>query len=195
MKRIVIYFCLFLPIISCGQSKKYLADRTLELCQYIPDHVLNSDAKEAMTPEFFHALSEAFEAPVADYLEIGDSEWLWYFVTGNGGSEPVYGVKSVSLMSKDTARAIISVQQSWDGVIDPKEYPKEYEVFLKCVNHQWLLDDFDGKKAECIAYVRKVREKYASGEYVKYLESADDMKKYVPDFLARVDAFYEKYGK
>lgn len=53
----------------------------------------------------------------------------------------------------------------------------------------------DAKEAECIAYVQKVREKYASGEYVKYLESADDLKKYVPDFLARVDAFYEKYGK
>ena len=67
--------------------QKALADRTLELCQYIPDHVLNPDAKEAMTPEFFHALSEVFEAPVADYLEIGDNEWLWYFVTGNGGGE------------------------------------------------------------------------------------------------------------
>ena len=87
-------------------------------------------------------MSEAFNAPVADYGEIGDNEWLWYFVTGNGGSEPVYSVK-----------------------------------------------------AACQAYVRQVREKYASGEYVKYLESAEDLKEYVPDFQERVKDFYEKYGE
>ena len=54
---------------------------------------------------------------------------------------------------------------------------------------------FDGKNAACQAYVRQVREKYASGEYVKYLESAEDLKEYVPDFQERVKDFYEKYGE
>lgn len=176
-------------------SEEDLAYRVLELCRYIPDHVLKPEAKEAMTPEFFRALSEAFDAPVADYMEIGDNEWLWYFVTGNGGSEPVYGVKSVSLTSKDSARAVITVRQSWEGVIDPKENPKEYVVMLKRVNGRWLLDDFDGKKAECLAYVRDVREKYASGKYVKYLKSEKGLRQYIPDFKERVEAFYTKYGK
>lgn len=176
-------------------SEEDLAYRVLELCRYIPDHVLKPEAKEAMTPEFFRALSEAFDAPVADYMEIGDNEWLWYFVTGNGGSEPVYGVKSVSLTSKDSARAVITVRQSWEGVIDPKENPKEYVVMLKRTNGRWLLDDFDGKKAECLAYVRDVREKYASGKYVKYLKSEKDLRQYIPDFKERVEAFYTKYGK
>lgn len=176
-------------------SEEDLAYRVLELCRYIPDHILKPEAKEAMTPEFFRALSEAFDAPVADYMEIGDNEWLWYFVTGNGGSEPVYGVKSVSLTSKDSARAVITVRQSWEGVIDPKENPKEYVVMLKRANGRWLLDDFDGKKAECLAYVRDVREKYASGKYVKYLKSEKDLRQYIPDFKERVEAFYTKYGK
>ena len=176
-------------------SEEDLAYRVLELCRYIPDHVLKPEAKEAMTPEFFRALSEAFDAPVADYMEIGDNEWLWYFVTGNGGSEPVYRVKSVSLTSKDSARAVITVRQSWEGVIDPKENPKEYVVMLKRVNGRWLLDDFDGKKAECLAYVRDVREKYASGKYVKYLKSEKGLRQYIPDFKERVEAFYTKYGK
>lgn len=176
-------------------SEEDLAYRVLELCRYIPDHVLKPEAKEAMTPEFFRALSEAFDAPVADYMEIGDNEWLWYFVTGNGGSEPVYGVKSVSLTSKNSAWAVITVRQSWEGVIDPKENPKEYVVMLKRVNGRWLLDDFDGKKAECLAYVRDVREKYASGKYVKYLKSEKGLRQYIPDFKERVEAFYTKYGK
>lgn len=54
---------------------------------------------------------------------------------------------------------------------------------------------FDGKKAECLAYVRDVREKYASGKYVKYLKSEKDLRQYIPDFKERVEAFYTKYGK
>ena len=85
--------------------------------------------------------------------------------------------------------------QKADDREEPDAEAKEYEVQLKFVDGQWLLDDFDGKKAECHSYVRQVREKYASGEYVKYLESAEDLKEYVPDFQARVKAFYEKYGE
>ena len=195
MKRVLAILFLLFPFLSCCQPKTFLTDRTLELCQYIPDHVLKPEAKEAMTPDFFRALSEAFNAPVADYGEIGDNEWLWYFVTGNGGSEPVYSVKSVSQTDKDSARASITVRQKWEDGSFAEEYTKEYEVLLKRVDGQWLLDDFDGKKAACQAYVRQVREKYASGEYVKYLESAEDLKEYVPDFQERVKDFYEKYGE
>lgn len=176
-------------------SEEDLAYRVLELCRYIPDHVLKPEAKEAMTPEFFRALSEAFDAPVADYMEIGDNEWLWYFVTGNGGSEPVYSLKSVSQTDKDSARAIITVRQKWEDGSFAEEDTKEYEVLLKRANGRWLLDDFDGKKAECLAYVRDVREKYASGKYVKYLKSEKDLRQYIPDFKERVEAFYTKYGK
>lgn len=195
MKRVLAILFLLFPFLSCCQTKTFLTDRTLELCQYIPDHVLRPEAKEAMTPDFFRALSEAFNAPVADYGEIGDNEWLWYFVTGNGGSEPVYSVKSVSQTDKDSARAIITVRQKWEDGSFAEEDAKEYEVLLKRVDGQWLLDDFDGKKAACQAYVRQVREKYASGEYVKYLESAEDLKEYVPDFQERVKDFYAKYGE
>lgn len=195
MKRVLAILFLLFPFLSCCQPKTFLTDRTLELCQYIPDHVLKPEAKEAMTPDFFRALSEAFNAPVADYGEIGDNEWLWYFVTGNGGSEPVYSVKSVSQTDKDSARAIITVRQKWEDGSFAEEDAKEYEVLLKRVDGQWLLDDFDGKKAACQAYVRQVREKYASGEYVMYLESAEDLKEYVPDFQERVKDFYAKYGE
>lgn len=195
MKRVLALLFLLFPFLSCCQPKTFLTDRTLELCQHIPDHVLKPEAKEAMTPDFFRALSEAFNAPVADYGEIGDNEWLWYFVTGNGGSEPVYSVKSVSQTDKDSARAIITVRQKWEDGSFAEEDTKEYEVLLKRVDGQWLLDDFDGKKAACQAYVHQVREKYASGEYVKYLESAEDLKEYLPDFQERVKDFYAKYGE
>ena len=193
MKKILFVIGLVLAVVGC--DKNDLADRTLELCQHIPDHRLNPEAEKAMTPEFFRALSEAFEAPVADFCEIGDNEWLFYFVTGNGGGEPVYRVKSVNKTGKDTAQATIGVQLKWEDGTFAEGADKEYEVLLKRVKGQWLLDDFDNKKAECRSYVQQVREKYVSGYYEKYLESSDYTKEYVPEFQNQLEAFYAKYGK
>ena len=195
MKRSLIILSILLPLFSYAQSKEDLSERALELCQYIPDHGLNPEARDYMTPEFFGALSEAFDAPVVDYGEIGDNEWLWYFVMGNGGGEPYYGIKSVSRVSKDRATAVITVRETWEGeFIDTEEDAREYGISLKRVNGQWLLDDFDGKKAECRDYIKMMRGKYKSGELIEYMESEDYFHEYIPDFKRRVEVFYRKYG-
>jgi len=193
MKRSLIILSILLPLFSYAQSKEDLSERALELCQYIPDHGLNPEARDYMTPEFFGALSEAFDAPVVDYGGIGDNEWLWYFVTGNGGGDPYYGIKSVSRVSKDKATAVITVRETWEGeFIDTEENAREYGISLKRVNGQWLLDDFDGKKAECVDYIKEMRAKYKSRELLKYME--DYFHEYIPDFKRRVEEFYRKYG-
>ena len=186
MKRYFIIIGLLLPLFSWAQPKQDLSERVLELCQYIPDHGLKPEAKDYLTPEFFRVLSEAFDAPVVDYGEIGDNEWLWYFVTGNG-------IKSVSRVSKDKATAVITVRETWEGeFIDTEENAREYGISLKRVNGQWLLDDFDGKKAECVDYIKEMRAKYKSRELLKYME--DYFHEYIPDFKRRVEEFYRKYG-
>ena len=195
MKRSLIILCILLPAFSWAQPREDLSERALELCQFIPDHGLNPEARDYMTPEFFGALSEAFDAPVVDYWEIGDNEWLWYFVTGNGGGEPYYGIKSVSRVSKDRATAVITVRETWEGeFIDTEEDAREYGISLKRVNGQWLLDDFDGKKAECVDYIKEMRAKYKSRELLKYMESEDYFHEYIPDFKRRVEEYYRKYG-
>ena len=174
MKRSLIILSILLPAFSWAQPKQDLSERVLELCQYIPDHGLKPEAKDYLTPEFFRVLSEAFDAPVVDYGEIGDNEWLSYFVTGNGGGDPYYGIKSVSRISKDKATAVITVRETWEGeFIDTEQDAREYGISLKRVNGQWLLDDFDGKKAECVDYIKEMRAKYESGELLKYMESED----------------------
>ena len=195
MKRILIFACLLLPFFACNQSKEDLSGRVLELCEYIPDHALNPEAQAFMTPEFYGALAEAFDAPVDDYGGIGDNEWLWYFVTGNDSDGPKYGVKSVSKIDDYNAKAVITVRETWDGQVSPEVDAAEYEVLLKRVDGKWLLDDFDDKKEACIEYVKDMRAKYASGEIVKYLEADESLSEYVTDFQERVEAFYQKYGK
>ena len=71
----------------------------------------------------------------------------------------------------------------------------EYEILMKKVDGKWLLDDFDGKKQECIDYVKALREKYESGEIVEYMESDDYMREYIPDFQERLEEYYKMYGR
>lgn len=195
MKRILICLCAIFPIISCAQPKEDLPERVLELCQYIPDHGLKPEAKDYLTPEFFRALSEAFEAPVVDYGEIGENEWLWYFVTGNDAATPEFTVKSISLVDETHAVATIAVQKRSNITQELFDEVAEYPVEMVRVDGQWLLDDFDGKKAKCNQYVQQMRNKYKSGELLKYMQSEDYFHEYIPDFKKRVEDFYKKYGK
>ena len=195
MKRVIICLCTIFPIISCAQSKENLSERALELCQFIPDHGLNPEARDYMTPEFFGALSEAFDAPVVDYGEIGDNEWLWYFVTGNDAATPEFTVKSISLVDETHAVATIAVQKRSDITQELFDEVAEYPVEMVRVDGQWLMDDFDGKKAECLDYIKEMRGKYKSGELLKYMQSEAYFHEYIPDFKKRVEDFYKKYGK
>ena len=128
MKRFLPCVCLAFLAVACFQPKENLSEVALGLCKYIPDHGPVDGSEAYLTPEFYDAYVAAFDAPVADYGEIGENEWLFYFVTGNGEAEPAYTVQSVKKVDKTTATAHISVQQVWAGEIDPKEPVAEYEM-------------------------------------------------------------------
>ena len=194
MKRYFIIIGLLLPLFSWAQPKQDLSERVLELCQNIPDHGLKPEAKDYLTPEFFRVLSEAFDAPVVDYGEIGDNEWLWYFLTGNDAATPEFTVKSISLVDETHAVATIAVRNRSDVTQELFDEIAEYLIEMVRVGGRWLLDDFDGKKAECVDYVKEMRAKYKSGELLEYMESEDYFHEYIPDFKRRVEEFYRKYG-
>lgn len=195
MKKILLLPAVLLCVLSCGQSEDKLIQRAKELCEYIPDHELKEESKDYMTKDFFGVLSEAFDAPVADYGMIGDNEWLFYFVTGNGGSSPRFSILSVDKVDTANAIAKISVAQVWEDGSVSEEDTKEYLMNMTLEKGEWLLSDFDGKKQECIDYVKAMRAKYASGEIIGYLNSDELTREYIPDFEARVETFYENYGR
>jgi hypothetical protein len=195
MKRFLPCVCLAFLAVACFQPKENLSEVALGLCKYIPDHGPVDGSEAYLTPEFYDAYVAAFDAPVADYGEIGENEWLFYFVTGNGEADPAYTVKSVKKVDKTTATAHISVQQVWAGEIDPKEPVAEYDILMKKVDNKWLLDDFDNKKQACIDYVKALREKYKSGEIIRYMESDDYAREYIPEFEEELREYYKKYGE
>ena len=155
MKRIL--FCLVLAVtLAACQKSQNLEERAAELCKYIPDHELLEKSRDFMTSDFYAVLDTMFYRLPAH--EAMDHEWLYYFVTGNGGTIADYEVLKVEQTDKDHAVATIVVRQKWeDGSFDPESDIEEHTMSMERVNGQWLMSDFDGHKADCIRYIANNR--------------------------------------
>ena len=171
-----------------------LSSVVLDLCNYIPDHGISEDAGQFMTKDYFRAVDEAFAAPDGAYGEIGESEWLYYFVTGQEGF-PVFKVDKVTLTDDGHALADIQVGMKFEEDDTAGDYFQNRSVKMVKSGGKWLLDDYEDTKQECRDYVKGLRGKYESGEILKYLQSDEYLKEYIPEFQKSLEAFYKKYGR
>ena len=166
----------------------------LHLCNYIPDHKLLPEAQNYMTGEFFSILASAFDAPTGAYTMIGNNEFLYYFVTGNGGSELYFEVASITTTDDTHAVASISVRDVWEKGGQPTGNPRFYHLYLSKEDGRWLIDDFDGKKQECKLWVDSMRRKYKSGAIIDWMWETDQSE-YIPRFKQELNEWYGKYGR
>ncbi len=168
MKKLIITTLVVVLLAACAtNNEEQLKKRAGELCQYIPDHELREEAREYMTADFYAVLDTMF-----NYLpefEAMDHEWLYYFVTGNGGTIADYTVTAVEMTDKDHAVATISVRQKWEeenvlmrecGNAEENDV-EEHKLYMERVGGQWLMADFDGHKADCIRHIAISRDEQA----------------------------------
>lgn len=152
MKRIIIFIFAALLFAACTDTEKQLKERAAELCQYIPDHELLEKSKDYMTADFYAVLDTMFNQ--LPEFEAMDHEWLYYFVTGNGGTIADYEVTGVEKTDKTHAIATIKVRQKWeDGSFDENTDVEEHKLYMEKVDGQWLMSDFDGHKVDCIRHI------------------------------------------
>lgn len=145
---------------ACEDNEKQLKERAAELCRYIPDHELLEKSKDYMTEDFYNVLDTMFNR--LPEHEAMDHEWLYYFVTGNGGTMADYTVSSVELTDKTHAVATIIVRQKWeDGSFDETTDIEEHRLYMEKVGGKWLMADFDGHKADCICHIAISRDEQA----------------------------------
>lgn len=159
MKKISAIVMLSLMLTACGNNEKRLQDRAAELCQYVPDHELLEKSKNYMTADFYALLDTMFnlldEEPLAH-------EWLFYFVTGNGGTIADYTVTEVVQHDRTHATATIEVRQQWeDGSFDSTTDVEIHSMEMEKVDGLWLMADFDGHKADCLQYIANYRKEEA----------------------------------
>jgi hypothetical protein len=154
-------FCIMLAVVVAAcQKTQTLEERAAELCAYIPDHELLEKSRDYMTEDFYAVLDTMFYR--LPQHEAMDHEWLYYFVTGNGGTIADYEVVKVEQTDKDHAVATISVRQVWeDGSFDESTDIEEHLLYMERVNGQWLMSDFDDHKADCIRYIANNRKEQA----------------------------------
>ena len=165
MKKILILAFAALMFAACSDSQKQLKERAAELCKYIPDHELLEKSKDYMTADFYAVLDTMFNH--LPEFEAMDHEWLYYFVTSNGGTIADYEVAGVEKTDKTHAVATIKVRQKWeDGSFDPNSDVEEHKLYMEKVNGQWLMSDFDGHKQDCIENIANSRKEQALREAI-----------------------------
>ena len=159
-RKILLMLATGLLMTACGDSEKQLKERAAELCKYIPDHELLEQSRDYMTEDFYAVLDTMFNR--LPNHEAMDHEWLYYFVTGNGGTIADYEVVGIEMIDKNHAVATISVRQKWeDGSFDKSSDIEEHRLEMENVNGQWLMADFDGHKADCIRHIAINRKEQA----------------------------------
>ncbi len=170
MKKLTIITLAALLMAACMSTEEQLKQRAAELCRHIPDHELREESKDYMTADFYAVLDTMFNR-LPDH-EAMDHEWLYYFVTGNGGTIANYTVTAVELTDDDHAVATISVRQQWeDGSFDENTDVEEHCLYMERVEGQWLMSDFDGHKADCIRHITlSRREEALRGAIIGYLK-------------------------
>jgi len=153
---------------ACGDTDKQLRERAEVLCRYIPDHELLAESKDYLTSDFYALLDTMFNLPEHEAM---DHEWLYYFVTGNGGSMADCEVVEVVKSDRTHAVATINVRQKWeDGSFADPDDIEEHKLYMEKVDGEWLMSDFDGHKADCRRHIdinrqeQKVRQ--AIGNYL-----------------------------
>ena len=151
-KAIPILLLTAMSLIGCSTSEQQLRQRAAELCQYIPDHELLEASKDYMTDDFYALLDTMFYR--LPQHEAMDHEWLYYFVTGNGGTIADYTVTEVQQLDATHAIATIQVRQKWeDGSFDENTDIENHTLYMERVKGKWLIADFDEHKADCIRYI------------------------------------------
>lgn len=197
-KRFLFLALALLPLAGCHSEKKDVEERALELCAYIPDHGFSDDADKYLTDSYMRAYQEAMDIPEwVEYAgEIGDKEFLLYFVSGNGASETEYKLSEIRMIDEGHAEVDVEIRQKWDdGTVD-EEPSRKGTMKLVLVDGDWKLDDFDGTKGKCLEFIRKTREELRSGAALDSLKNSGwEEEDFIERFEDDVEQFYEQYGR
>lgn len=160
----------------------------------IPDHAkVSEDAMKFMSKDLYDALLCAWNVPRWTDGEIGEEEFLYYFITGNDPSDRQV-VKSADLVSKTEDRYFVEVKylESWGD----KSAASLSSITLVLVNEDGkiLLDDFgNGIKEQCKSYIRNEVKNFLSGATTSAMLSNQTPEWYTSKHIHEVENSFKTY--
>ena len=175
-------------------TTEYISQCAKKLIDYVPDHQFDPSIKPAFSERYFNLLEEAWAVPVDEIMGIGENEWLYYFMTGNGGDEYLDHTKTI----RDVV--VIDDYNAW---VQMDYLELEHDIVMHFENGDWVISNFDGTEDECSRYIQNQRQQLRNIDWQKYYEKTiEDNKAYIPEeeivalldeFKAEVDAYFAKY--
>lgn len=186
-----------LLLVSCTNSEVPSKQRVVQLFRAIPNHGFDVNTKRFMTAELYNALAEAYSIPDDAPGGIGSSEFLWYFVEGNGGCDmdAKIEVKDIKSIGKSFAVAYV------DFVCFDDLENESHILVIQKVDGSWVLADFDYKLKEVKEYINEQREIMKSGQVtdnIRYDEfysdfSLEEKTKMIQEYKDAVNAYFKMY--
>lgn len=123
------------------------------LCRFIPDHGLSDRAEYYLTPSYYDLYKRCFDLP-KDPDDLGDGEFLYYFVSGNGGGTPVFAMEDITFIDNENAEARISVAEDFSEYGGGIGESRTGILKLVLQDGFWKIDDWDGTRTLCEEYLR-----------------------------------------
>lgn len=181
-----------------------VVDRACEAFYLIPDHnKVSEEAEPFFSKDLYASLVVAWDLPRWVDGEIGNEEFLYYFVTGNGG-ELVDKIELADITSVENGVCTVDISyssKSMDGTPNSDWDPMTIALAMVKENGKWVLDDFwpdktneytSWTKPYCKKYILDEIEDFKSGETVKYMKENQHDEWYTDDHIDEVkNAFNE----
>lgn len=123
------------------------------LCRFIPDHGLSDRAEYYLTPSYYDLYKRCFDLP-KNPDDLGDGEFLYYFVSGNGGGTPVFAMEDITFIDNENAEARISVAEDFSEYGGGIGESRTGILKLVLQDGFWKIDDWDGTRTLCEEYLK-----------------------------------------
>ena len=128
-------------------TEEYITKSALRLFDYVPDHQFDPSIKPAFSEEYYNLLKEAWSiAENSDDFE--DSEWLYYFVSGN--DDPSFANPTKTVLET-------MVMDDWNTYAKIEYLGVEHDMVMHYENGDWVIFNFDGTLDDLRRYVKRHR--------------------------------------
>lgn len=179
---------------SSPNDVEYLLEKARMAFHRIPDHKrVDEAAKPFMSADLYESLAAAWDVP--DWLdgEMGNEEFLFYFITGNDPSDRQQ-IESATLVSAQQGRYTVDVKYREFRGGTASQNLSSISLVLVNEDGNILLDDFGQEtKQHCKQYVREEVSDFLSGKTNQYMKDHQGGRWYTDSHIAGVNESFKVY--